>query len=212
MKLIDLDALAAYRRGDAVIDGALYLASAPTAYAIWGGVGDLIINGVTYSGIGAHMLCQNSSGAIGGSEQNVTVLISGVEPEHMALIEMASLRRAPYVLWRITRDATGRQLLDVQAYSRGRVDQAPVEETPGGTSTISLMLEGAARGMGRNGGRVASDADQRLIDPDDAGLSAVSFAAEKTLYWGGRPPGMASNVLTAAQVRGMLHDKGVTGW
>lgn len=207
MKLITPEAIAAYRDSAAVIDGALYLATAPTPYAIWGGQAPLFIDGVEFSGIGAHMLCQDSSGALGGSEQNLTVQISGVEPEQMALVNMASLRRAPYVLYRITRDQTGRRLLDAQVYSRGKVDQAPVDETPAGTSTISLMLEGAARGMGRDGGRVASDADQRLIDPADAGLSAISFAAEKKLYWGGKPPGTVSQVLTVKQVSDALWNR-----
>ena len=42
-----------------------------------------------------------------------------------------------------------------------------------------------------------TDADQRLIKPSDGGMRKVSYAAEVTLYWGGRPPST-----TAAAVGG----------
>ena len=40
-----------------------------------------------------------------------------------------------------------------------------------------------------------SDADQRLIDASDGFFKNVSFAGEKTLYWGGRKPTRAGTAV-----------------
>ena len=72
-----------------------------------------------------------------------------------------------------------------------------VREASGGTASITLEVESPGRGLGRRTGRIRSDADQRLIDPSDGGLSRVSYAGEKQLYWGGRRPAKAGQALGA---------------
>jgi hypothetical protein len=67
----------------------------------------------------------------------------------------------------------------------------------GGTATISCNVESAARALGRKGGRVRSDADQRLVKANDGFFKNVAFAAEKTLYWGGKKPANAGAALAA---------------
>jgi len=56
-------------------------------------------------------------------------------------------------------------------------------------------LETAARGLGRRGARMRSDADQRLLDPADGFFKHISYAAEKNLYWGGKRPARAGSAL-----------------
>ncbi len=73
------------------------------------------------------------------------------------------------------------------ALRRGRVDSAPVEDVIGGTSTITISIETSARGMGRRGKRMRSDADQRTIDPLDGFFKHCSYAGTKTVYQGGKP-------------------------
>jgi len=89
-------------------------------------------------------------------------------------------------------DASGQVLLAAPVYARGRLDQAPKEETAGGTATVRAMVETAARGLGRGGGRMRSQADQALIDPSDDGLKSVSFAGQTTIYFGGKVPQTAA--------------------
>jgi hypothetical protein len=99
------------------------------------------------------------------------------------------------VLRRLIFDGSGTRLLDEQIFARGKVDALPIEDIAGGTSTVSASVETAARALGRRGGRMRTDADQRLVKATDGGFSNVSFAAEKTLYWGGKKPATAATSL-----------------
>lgn len=187
-------ARAAILEGTAMSVGAVEVLTTPEPFRVWGGHGELTFESMTFTGIGDRGLVSASAGAMGGAEQNVTLKISGVEPAALDLLDAPSARRAPTAVWRLIFDGSGTQCLSQPVFTRGRLDQLPVEETPGGTATISAVIEGAARGLGRSGGRMRSDADQRLIDPDDDGLKAVSFMAQTAIYWGGKLPQQAAQL------------------
>ena len=138
--------------------------------------------------MGDNGLVSATGGAVGSAEQNLTLELSGVEPDNLALFDMTSLRRAPTVCRRLLFDSSGLTWLAAPIFARGRLDQAPTEQTPGGSATIRAMIEGAARGLGRGLGRMRTDADQRLINASDDGLKAISYAGTLAIYLGGKPP------------------------
>lgn len=140
--------------------------------------------------------------ALGGIAQNLSLTLSGIEPDLLELLDAVSVKGAPVRVITLIFDGSGTQLLDHFVHRRGRVDRVPVRETSGGTATITVEVEGPGRGLGRRTGRMRSDADQRLIDPDDGGMRQVSFAAEKTLYWGGRRPSRAGDAYGGGGGRG----------
>lgn len=187
MKLIAPAALAALDNGEAIVTGAVEVTAVPPV-RVWGGHGDLPFAGRTFQGIGDRGLVQVAGGALGGAAQNITLSLSGIDAETMALLDASEVKGAPVVLWRLIFDQSGTNLLDGHVWARGRLDTLPRDEEIGGTATISVQVETAARGAGRSGGRMRSDADQRLIDPTDGFFKNVSFAAQKNLYWGGRRP------------------------
>lgn len=197
MKTFSDAAIAALVAGTAIVTGAVFLDCAP-AVRVWGGFGDLVIGEETFLGVGNAALAQVTGGAVGGAAQNVTLSLSGVDSVSAGLLDSSSLRSCPAVLYRCVFDKSGTHLLDAQVFAQGRLDQLTVEDTPNGTSTITALLEGAAQGMGRAGGRLASDADQRLISPTDGGFRKVSYAGTITLYWGGQKPATASQALPGA--------------
>ncbi|MES2175113.1 MAG: hypothetical protein V4523_14360 [Pseudomonadota bacterium] len=197
MKIFPPAAQAAIDRGDAVTSGAAAILCDPPI-RVWGGYGEQEIDGEIYDGIGDAGLIAVSGGALGGSEQNITLELSGVEPEVIALFDAAAIRRAPVIVHRLIFDSSGTQMLHAEVFKRGTLDQIPVEETPGGTSTIKAMVETAARGLGRRGGRMRTDADQRLIKSADGGFKAIAYAGQKNLYWGGKRPATASSALGGA--------------
>lgn len=197
MKLFPPEATAALLKGNAITCGAVAILCDPPV-RVWGGYGQIEIDGEIYDGIGDAGLVSASAGALGGGEQNVTLELSGVEPAVLATFDAAMVRRAPCILHRLIFDGSGTQLLHAEVFTRGTLDQLPVEDTPGGTATIKAMVETAARGLGRRGGRMRTDADQRLIKADDGGFRNIAYAGQKNLYWGGKRPTRAGAAFDGA--------------
>lgn len=191
MKLLSAEALAALASGDNIVAGAVRIGVEPNVLRFWGGHGVFVIDGEAYLGVGDRGLVNASAGALGGAEAGAEVTLSGVDPDVAAGLNLKSLRGAPVVLHRLIFNGTGARLLHAAVYLRGRIDRAPVTETPGGTSTITLGIEGAARGLGRRSERMRTDADQRQILATDGGFRRIAYAAEKSIYFGGQPPARA---------------------
>ncbi len=199
MKSISSAAIAAMQNGDAISVGAVRVGTT-TPVCIWGGYGSISLpSGAggaseSYDGIGDRGLVQVVGSAVGSSEQNITLTLSGVEPDVLALWDAASLQGAICQIWLLTFDGAGQTMLDAQIFAAGRLDTMPISDIIGSTSTITASVETAARGLGRSGQRMRTDADQRLISSGDNGFQAVSFAGNKTLYWGGTLPTSASTL------------------
>lgn len=194
MKTLAPAALAALEAGNAIVSGALEIACTPVV-RVWGGYHELTFDGRTFLPIGDRGLAQVAGGALGDAAQDITLTLSGIDPETLALLDATGVSGASAVLWRLIFDQTGTSLLDFDVWARGRLDTIEQDEEIGGTAKITARLETAAKGLGRRGARMRSDADQRLIDASDGFFKNVSFAGEKTLYWGGRRPARAGSAL-----------------
>jgi formylmethanofuran dehydrogenase subunit C len=181
--------------GDILEAGAMAIMT-PTPAAFWGGYGALVIDGVTHIGLGDRFMLAETGGTLGGEEQGAEVILSAADADTEILRTLSGLRGAPVICRRLLFNATGATMLETEVRIRGRVDSLPGEETSGGEATFRLKIEGAARGAGRRGGRMRTDADQRLINGTDGGFRRISHAGEVTLYWGGKPPERASSALT----------------
>ena len=201
MKIFADAAVDAMEAGTAIVSGALDIACDPPL-RVWGGHGTLELEEGVFEGVGDRGLVQVSGGAIGGSEQNITVSLSGVDPDTLTLLEADEVRDAPAVLWRLIFDGSGTQMLDAHVFRRGRLDQLITDEAIGGQATISAQIEGAARGLGRRGGRVRPAAGQRLGNAAGGGVRAVSYAGKKMLYWGGQRPATAGSALGGSRTVG----------
>nr|WP_314136949.1 hypothetical protein [uncultured Brevundimonas sp.] len=161
MKNYSAEALAAIAAGEAVVSGAAWFGG-DDPIGLWSGDGPLSFiddRGVTrtFLGIGDRAFASLSGGAIGGAEQGQTLSVSGIDPDVRQHLDVKSLRGLPTILWRLVFNGAGTRLLDARVHLRGRIDQAPIEETPRGTSTLNLSIEGAARGQGRRSERMRSD-------------------------------------------------------
>lgn len=194
MKTLAPAALAALEDGTAIVCGAVAVACTPPI-RVWGGYREIVLDGETHDPIGDRGLVQVKGGALGDAAQNITLTLSGIDPETAALIDAAGLAGAAVVIRQLIFLGTTNALLDYQVWARGRFDTIEREEEIGGTAKITIQVETAAKGLGRRGARMRSDADQRLIDPADGFFKNVSYAAEKTLYWGGRRPARAGSAL-----------------
>lgn len=197
MKTFTTAAMAAIRAGTAIVSGAVEILSDPVI-RVWGGYGPLPIDGDEYQPIGDRGLAQVSGQSIGGSADGIALILSGVDAEALELLDAEEVRRAPVKLERLIFDGSGEHLLDHHVYSRGRLDPLTVRDTIGDTATIATSIESAARGLGRKGGRMRTDADQRLIKADDGFFKNTSYAGQKTLYWGGQRPATVGSALPNA--------------
>jgi len=194
MKTIAQAALDALEDGSAIVSGAVeILATEPIR--VWSGLSTIPLGIDTYTPLGDRDIGIVSSAAIGAVAQNLDLTLSGIEPEVLELLDAAGLRGAPVTVYSLIFDQSGTTLLDYYVHRRGRVDRVVQEETSGGTATITVQVESAGRGLGRKTGRLRADTDQRLITSTDGGFRMVSFAAQKTLYWGGRRPSNAGSSL-----------------
>lgn len=186
-------ALAAYADGTARSVGAVEFHGS-TPFYCWGSDGVLDLDGKSFLGLGGNALVEVGGGALGGAAQNITLTLSGVDPDVIAAVNSAAVRGAPVVIWELTFDGSGMTLLDAHVFARGSADRLPRSEQPGGTATIKVMVETAANGLGRRGARMRTDADQRMIKSNDGGCKHVSYAGEKTLYWGGKRSSAGSSL------------------
>lgn len=202
MRFIPPAAQAALEAGEAVAGTAVEVLASDAPFRVWSGEGALEIDGETFLGVGDRGAATSSPSAQGGAANGLTLELSGVDPDTAALVDSAPLVDAPVTLWRLVFNAAGTVLLGAFAGARGRADGLTREEVPAdpiarepGRSTLKLQVEGSARGLGRRGGRMRSDADQRLIDPNDGAFKHVAYAANVELAWGGKAPARASAVL-----------------
>lgn len=196
MKIYSDEALAAMESGEAIVAGALAIYCDDPAF-VWGGPWPITLDGDTYlpiddSGVGSMI-----GGQIGGTEQNTTLTLSGVDPDTLALLDAVGLRQAPTKLYRLIFDGSGTVMLDARVVKRGLIDDVFVQDEQGGKAQIQISIESAARGLGRSGRRMRTDADQRLIDPTDGFFKHVTYAGTKTIYFGGKPSSAAAGVSAA---------------
>jgi len=198
MKSIAPAALAALADGTGIVVGAVEIASTPPI-RVWGGHHLLTLEGNDFEPVGDRALVNVAGGALGSAAQSITLTLSGIDPETLALLDASEVAGASTVLWRLVYDQSGTLLLGYDVWARGSIDTLPRNEKVGGEAVISASLETPARGLGRRGARMRSDADQRLIDPLDGFFKNTAFAAEKTLYWGGRRPSQAGSVVNGGR-------------
>lgn len=155
---------------------------------VWGGHGPITIDGEEYLGLGHRGLAQQTAGAIGGIAQGMTLSLSGIDPELLALLDAEEIKGGSGVIRRLIFASDGKTLLDAHVFDRGRADTVDTDEVIGGEASIRIGVESAARGLGRSGARQRSDSDQRLINPSDGYFKNAAYAGEKMLYWGGKRP------------------------
>lgn len=210
MKTFSAAALDALEDGSAIVSAAVAIYGTPPIF-LWGGYGDIALAGdtgtETYKGIGDRGVVKASGGVIGASAENITLVLSGIEPDVIALLDANEVRGAAVVIRRLIFDGTGKTLLGSHVFTRGKLDLLGVRETIGGGAAVEAVVESAARGLGRRGGRLRSDADQRLINATDGFFRNVSFASEKTLYWGGKRPASAGAALGSGSGGPALFDR-----
>jgi hypothetical protein len=187
LKTLTTDAANALAARRAVISGALKLAL-PTPRYFWAGIGDLVIDGDTYKGIGARAIISPVSSSLGGAASGITLVLGGLTPEVAASIEDEDYSQKPVILRRLIFDGNGVDLIQSYVVLRGKLDEVTIRQTTTGEAAIDFQIENSARDFSRANASIRSDAHQRILGgATDGGLKHISVAGITTLYWGKRP-------------------------
>lgn len=171
------------------------------AIRVWGGfqpISFLADAGIRqFQPVGARGLVQQGAGAIGGVAQGLVLSLSELEPALLELLDDAQeYKNASVVIYQMIFGDGGKTLLDSPIFDRGRIDTIGADRVVGGAAGIAAAMESAARGLGRAGARMRSDADQRLIQANDGYFKHTAYAGLKKLYWGGKKPQTAGSALS----------------
>lgn len=201
MKTYSSELIAALEGPGVTTAGAVNIATS-AGFRVWGGEGTFSINGEDYVGIGDRGLVSETSSQLGGAEQALELVLSGVDSDVIPIIHAANIRNAAALVWRLVFDINGVNCLGAFP-RRGRIDSLSIEDVPGGKAKITARSESAAKNMGRQTGRQRSDADQRALDPTDGGMKWATQAPLRSLAWGGKPPArVSSGILPGSVTRG----------
>lgn len=190
--MLDLadEAIDAIERGEFMLSAALYL-DFSGGQRFWTGDGPREFPfdpGVDYLGVGDRSLIKPLASAIGTANAGVEIDVSSIHPDIAPAIHGMPYRGAPALLHWLIFDPSGVNFLGELDVFGGRLDQAPVSETIGAQSVITLILQGPLRDLSRANGRTRSDQDQRQIGgPDDGGMKHVAVAGVTTLNWMQKP-------------------------
>jgi hypothetical protein len=150
---------------------------------IWSGVGTLVWNGNSFTGVGSLGKISDISEGTTVQADGVTLELSGIDPIYLGECLTDVQIGAPAIIW------FGNMLNGVlvgQPYQifKGTVDR-PVVNGSGQTVSITLELENRLSDLSRASNRRYTSADQRLYYPTDIAFGWVEQLNDLALNWGG---------------------------
>jgi hypothetical protein len=190
-RIIDSATLAQLQAGRvAIIDILLFDFPAPTGVkAFFSGHGEFTYNSVTYQGAGSIIAISPAAASADGTAQGLKLTVNaaardGLDTSILSTIETVNYAGRPviYSVGYLHPDTYA--LLSVETAWRGFVDYGEHSITEGGDAAFTFHCESRSLDLGRSGYRMRTDADQRMIDPNDGSLKAVSTTGQKQLAFG----------------------------
>lgn len=159
----------------------LDFASGPARF--WTGLGDLVWNGLTFSGLGELLKLSSIEETAGVESKGVTLTLSGLPVGSIATIEHEAWQNRTARIWLATFESDGATLAaEPVLLFRGRMDTLAHEE--GSTATYLLTMESRLVDLERPRIRRYTNADQQQMYPGDRGFEFVeSVAAGVDVTW-----------------------------
>jgi hypothetical protein len=154
---------------------------------VWSGVGELVVDAQTYTGVGSLASIGGISEGISVQADGTTVTLSGLEamigesPDFLSECLGDIRSQAPAKLWFGLLD--GATLIEKYMIFSGVIDKPSINVDPGAIS-ITLALESKLLDLGRASARRYTSADQNLDFPDDSGFDWQEILNDISLQWG----------------------------
>lgn len=197
MRAIDQAALDLLASGRAACRQMILFEFGTGTYGFWTGAGILNYGGIDYIGAGALGSIEEVPGVSDLSSAALIVRLSAVPnsdltPDVLAGVESEQYHQRPATVFTAYLDPDSGALISVERVYRGYVDRIEHDMTAGGSAQLVVYLESRARDHTKSGHRLRSDADQRLVVPDDGFYRHVATAGTTTIYWGRATPTTAT--------------------
>lgn len=160
---------------------------------MWSGVGAFAWVGETWLGLGdlTGVGTLDETTEIGAS--SLTFSLSGVPSGLRALALGQGYRGRPCKLWLAILSADLTTVVGSTLIFGGRMDTMPLTAGSDTTSSISIVAENRLVDLRRSRPSRYTDAEQRLLDATDTGLSRIAKLAERPFHWGVAAPARAAS-------------------
>jgi hypothetical protein len=156
-------------------------------YHVWCGIGSLIVNGVTYLGVGSLGKVSTISEGTSVEAKGVTMTLSGIDPTLLpeAMSEISVASRAKIYLALLNPQATSMSglVIDTPVCLFSGIMDAPSIDMDTNTCTISIDVEDKMVELNRSRGGRYTDQDQKARYPNDTGLEWTSYNMDQSIVW-----------------------------
>lgn len=189
MQDIDPDILAAIDAGDYPSAELILFDLVSGLYGFWPGKGPLTVDGVVYVGAGSLLELLAVDEGVDLSASALSVKLRAVpeaplSPDILATIDDETYKGRPVTISTAYFDRITGDIVTVVRMWAGYVDFIDHEGTIGADYTLVGRLEPRSLDHSRRGIRVRGDADQRLLDPDDAFFEHAATTPSEILPYG----------------------------
>lgn len=157
---------------------------ADNTYHVWLGLGSIIVNGTTYTGVGTFGSISTIAEGTGVEAKGITLKLSGLDPTLLpeARDEVTLATRAKVMLGLLEDEG---QLVDAPIVLFSGIMDGPEFDIDTNTASIAIDVETKLVDLNRSRGGRFTAQDQRARYPNDSCLDWVSLNQDTNLIWKG---------------------------
>lgn len=149
---------------------------------IWGGYGDLDIDGETYTGGGSLLSISGIEETSEIAARGATVVLSGLDSAIIAIALQENYQNRQCAITVGSLDDNN-VVNGFYTLFRGRIDTMGIEES-GEMASVTVAIENRLIDLDRPRTRRFTNEDQQALYPGDTGFSYVNDLQDKTIDWG----------------------------
>lgn len=156
-------------------------------FGFWDDGFDISYGGTTYTALGGAMRISPYVSSTDLTVHAADLVISGLDPTIATQVLAASWHQTPVTIYEAIMAIDTPQILNVDAWFVGTLDQIIRTEQIGGMSTLTAKCEPITREFSRAGARTRSDADHRQIEATDGFFKHAGVVGNTAIPWGVLP-------------------------
>lgn len=151
---------------------------------VWTGVGDYVLDGHTFTGIGTLGGVEPIKETKKVSANGISLTLSGIPEAVVSMVLSERYRGRPVTLWLALFSPTDGSLIASPTILFGGLCDTMALSDSGDTSTLTITCESRLIDLQRTRIRRYTDEDQKAAFPGDRGLEFVAGLQNKEVLWG----------------------------